>query len=151
MAAYIVLCILLEADRCSAGLQEAASQETEPGIRVLERGKAGRQTACPTSLQHTSPISSAQVFQQPSGMSAGNVSAGLGRRGMHRNGQEGGGKAHLFGYLKQLHDSSGVTGFMTKLHFPTEIPAVPEISTQVSTQTSLCPMLVQTKLWMGRG
>lgn len=147
MAAYIVLCIPLEADRCSAGLQEAAGQETEPGIRVLERGKAGGQTAYPTSLQHVSPMSSAQVFQQPSG----NVSAELGRCGMHRNGQEGGGKAHLFGYLKQLHDSSGVTGFMTKLHFPTEIPAVPEISTQVSTQTSLCPMLVQAKLWMGRG
>lgn len=34
MAAYIELCITLEADRCYAGLQEAAGQETEPGIRA---------------------------------------------------------------------------------------------------------------------
>lgn len=39
---------------------EAAGQETEPGIRVLERGKAGGQTAYPTSL-HASLMSSAQA------------------------------------------------------------------------------------------
>lgn len=60
MAAYIELCILLEADRCSAVLQEAVGQETEPGIRVLERGKAGGQTAYPTSLR-ASLMSSAQA------------------------------------------------------------------------------------------
>lgn len=60
MAAYIELCIILEADGGWAGLQEAAGQEKEPGIRVLERGKAGGQTAYPTSL-HAFLMSSAQA------------------------------------------------------------------------------------------
>ena len=62
---------------------------------------------------------------------------------MHWRGEEGGWgqekQAHLFGYLGHLWGSSGVRGFITKLHCSMAIAAVAGISAQISTQIYLLP------------
>lgn len=155
MAAYIELCILLEPGRCWAGLQEALGQETEPGIRVLER----REKQEGRLLSH---LPSCFPHELRAGRQAGGILLGM---SLQDSGQwdtlewakeedeewlqEK--EAHPSGDLQPLWGSSGGTGFMAKLLCPTALPAEAGISTRISTQTSLCPVLVWAKSWMDPG